>query len=107
MKYFALISLVFLAACNTTGGKPVDISTVDVKNPYLIGYYVTYSNMCGYFSGNSADKLVLRSLTEKYEDNKQFKKGYELNSNKVGADRITNLHDCDKAKAIVNAAYEN
>ena len=97
----------FLSACQTTGTKPVDISNIDVKNPYIIGYYVTYSNMCGNFSGNSADKLVIRSLTEKYEDNKHFKKGYDLNLNLVGMDKITNLSDCDKAKAIVNAAYEN
>jgi len=107
IKYFVLLSLVFSTACQTTGGKPADISGLNTENPYLIGYYITYSNMCGYFSGNSADKLVLRDLKEEYEDNKYFKKGYELNLNLVGSDRVTNLTECEKAKTFVNAAYEN
>ena len=106
MKYIVLAMTVLLFGCNTTPPKPVDISNVNLNNPYVIGYYVNYSEICATFRGTGADKLVLRALIKKYENNSYFQKGYERNSSLYGYDLVTNLPLCDKAYTIVNAAYD-
>ncbi|MEH6402411.1 MAG: hypothetical protein V7750_03485 [Sneathiella sp.] len=106
MKYFALVFLVILAACNTTGGKPADISNVNLKNLYALGTFVTYSELCATFSGAGADKLKIRALKEKYEGDRQFKKGMDRDSNLFVYDWVQ-LNDCPRANAVIDAAYNN
>jgi len=105
MKYLALISLMFIAACQTTGSKPVDISNVNFKNLYALGTFVTYSELCATFSGESADKLKLNALKDKYKGNRQFEKGLGRDGNVFAYDRVQ-LSDCPRSNAVIEAAYK-
>lgn len=99
--------VLFLAGCAAGNQKPVDISDIDIGNPAYVGYYVTYSEVCAQFNGTGADNLKLRALIEEFEGNKTFRRGYVLNRSAFGAGSITGLDNCDKAKAVINAAYDS
>ncbi len=102
-----LLVLLFLTSCQTTGDQDVDISDVNVYSTQTVGYYVMYSEICAQFQGNGADNMKLRALKEKHKNSTGFERGYYVNRSLLGMDGVTNLTKCMKAKAIVNAAYDN
>ncbi|MEX1036165.1 MAG: hypothetical protein WDZ54_09425 [Sneathiella sp.] len=106
MRYLLVIGLFLLTSCATVNDEPADISDVDLNNPYAIGWYTTYSDICRHFRGSGADLKVTRSVVESYKWSDSFKRGYERNRNLLGFDVITGLTYCDKAKTVVNAAYK-
>jgi len=101
MKHFiVLLSMLVLVGCNTTG-KPADISDVDLTNSYTVGWYTTYSELCGHFQGSGASLNQIQSVVEKYRRDARFKRGYDHNRNLFGFDVITNLNRCAVAKTVV------
>ncbi|MFT6559300.1 hypothetical protein [Sneathiella sp.] len=104
MKKFIVFFTVFIAACNTTNNTTVDLSNVDTTNPYLVGFYVKYSEICAQFRGSGANNLSIHALKQQYQQNARFKKGYAVNNGTEGFDAVTNLDHCDLAKAVVNKA---
>lgn len=97
-------AVALVAACNTTENKEVNLSEVDTTNPYVVGYYVKYSEICAQFRGSGAGALNIRDLKQKYKRNDSFVKGYAINDGLEGFDAVTNLPDCDLAKAVVDMA---
>ena len=102
MRFIFLGIAVLLSACTTTENQNIDLSKIDTTNPYVVGYYVKYSEICAQFRGSGADNLAIRNLKQTYQTNRQFKKGYDVNRGTEGFDAVTNLPDCDLAKAVVN-----
>ena len=106
MRFLILGAAILAAACNTTNDRAVDASKVDTSNPYLVGYYVKYSELCGEFAGSGADNQKIAYLKRKYENNGRYIKGYAINKNLEGHDKITDLDNCGLAKAVVEKAAE-
>ncbi|MZR30418.1 hypothetical protein [Sneathiella litorea] len=105
MRYFSILfGMLVLVGCNTTS-EPVDISDVDLTNSYTVGWYTTKSELCGHFLGSGASNQKIQAVTENYRGNERFKKGYDLNHGLLAFDGVTNLYNCDKAKAVVEAVY--
>ena len=95
-----------LSACTTTtDANNYQPTQAEVSNPYLIGYYVTYSDVCSYFNGSGAGKLQTRDVYQRYRNDPNFKRGYELNLSLIGSDIIIDLDECGKATKIVTTVY--
>ncbi len=101
MRFVILGSIVLLTACNTTNEKQHDLATVKADNPYSLGYYVKYSELCANFSGSGADNRSMAMLKRKFKNDTQFAKGYAVNQGLEGSDVVTGLDDCKLAKAVV------
>jgi len=97
------MALGVLAACTTTDTNYTP-SAKETTNPYYIGYYVGYSEVCAFFAGDGADKLKMKSLRDRYAGNQSFVKGIKVTDNLYAGDYVTGLNQCGKAKVIVNAA---
>ncbi len=104
MRFLILGTAILMAACNTTSDRTVDVSKVDTNNPYLVGYYVKYSEICAQFDGSGADNQKIAYLKRKYESNERYIKGYAVNANMEGHDAIIGLDNCGLAKAVVEKA---
>lgn len=104
MRYFSIIWIFLLAGC-ASNDKPVDISDVDLNNAYVIGWYVTYSDICRTYNGSGADIEVIHAIRERFKWSDSFKRGYDYNRNLFAYDTVTGLKHCDKAKAVLNAVY--
>ena len=104
LRLYVLCAVTLLTACNTTTRNTADISKVNTSNPYIIGYYVKYSEICAQFRGSGAGNLHIRSLRQKYKRDARFAEGYAINDGLEVFDSITNLPDCDLAKAVVDKA---
>jgi hypothetical protein len=105
MRFVVLIVL-FLSGCATGSQKPVDISDVDLNNLHLVGYYTTYSEVCGQKLAVSAPREKIVALTEEFRGVPWFDSGYVINRSALNADVITGFGKCYKARDVVNAAYD-
>ncbi|MEH6476802.1 MAG: hypothetical protein V7727_14010 [Sneathiella sp.] len=98
-----LMALGVLAACTTTDTNYTPTAK-ETTNPYYIGYYVGYSEVCAFFAGDGADKLTMKALRGRYAGHQGFAKGVKITDSLYVGDRVTGLNDCGKARVIVNAA---
>lgn len=98
-----LMALGVLAACTTTDTNYTPTAK-ETTNPYYVGYYVGYSEVCAFFAGDGADKLQMKTLRDRYAGNQSFDKGVKVTDSLYAYDSVTGLKDCGKAKAVINAA---
>ncbi len=103
---FVVLVVLFLTGCTTGSQKSVDTSDVDISNLHLVGYYTTYSEVCAQHFGFSVSREQVSALTEKYEGNKWFQSGYDINRGLLNSDAVTGIGNCNKAIAIMGAAYD-
>lgn len=105
--FFLLLLGLIVTGCQTTDNKPIKISQADIakSSANSIGKWVSYSRICAEYRGSGADDLKIKALEERYETDLAFQKGHEEIGSLRGYDSVTGLNQCEKAEAIVDAAY--
>ncbi|USG60559.1 sel1 repeat family protein [Sneathiella marina] len=106
MRFLFLPVILFLVACNTTTAPPSDLTLSETQNPYFIGWYTNYSELCARFDGGGgAERHKTEALKDWYGNDPFFKKGYAKNAELLDRNRMTGLTRCERAIAIVDVAF--
>ena len=79
----------------------------EAKDPYLLGYHITYSEICKKDGKEAADQDQITALTNRYLSNENFSRGYAQNRDALTKDFMFVLKECKKAKGIVSAAFDH
>ncbi|USG61467.1 hypothetical protein NBZ79_00565 [Sneathiella marina] len=105
MRYFVvLLVLALLSGCVTTNQKPVDISDVDLNDPYTVGVWFAFSNLCEKHHGIASENDAGLALLNKYSFDGRFMQGLMVYDDVSSDDAIKSSRQCYKAKAAVEAA---
>lgn len=100
-KLFILFAPGMLVACQTNA--PAEHPDAKaLVNPYTIGYYVGYSELCSEYQGESPDPLKVQKLASKHGSNPAYQTGFQKLNSLKAYDRITGLKNC----RLVNASLE-
>jgi len=92
---------ILLSACQTSA--PAEHPDAKALiNPYTIGYYIGYSELCSEYQGESPNPLTIKALVEKYGSNSSYKTGFQQMNSLKAFDRVSGLKNC----RLVHASLE-
>jgi hypothetical protein len=77
----------------------------DIQDMYLVGYFVTYNDLCVQKGSSLEQADKTQMLLAKIGANPEFQKGYNLNRDALNFTNTMVLKECRKASNIVSAAH--